>query len=49
MVVPVELTEEDVETVKRAIGVEGYYDWTDSHDVGEAIRDIIQNPLKEMV
>ena len=49
MVVPVEITERDIQTIRAVIGAEGYYDWTDPEDIGEAITAIIQNPLREMV
>ncbi len=49
MIVPVEITERDIETIRAVINAEGYYDWTDPDDIGEAITDIIQNPLRELV
>ena len=49
IIVPVEITERDVQTIWDVIGAEGYYDWTDPEDIGEAIAAIIQNPLREMV
>lgn len=52
MVVYVTVTDEDIDTVRQALGYDkndSYFDWKDPDSVGEAIETLIQQALKDIV